>query len=95
MMSVDTQSLFTDRPIKPHRAFSYARFSSAKQADGASLARQLEAAQRYCERNGLKLNERTFVDMGVSGYHGANSLAGDLAVFIDLVKQGVFQRGQI
>lgn len=81
--------------MKTRRAFSYARFSSAKQADGYSLARQTEAAQRYCERNGLTLDEQTFVDLGVSGYHGSNSQAGDLGVFIDLVKDGRIPRGSV
>ena len=70
------------------RAFSYARFSSAKQSDGYSLARQVEAAKAYCTRNGLALDDRSFCDMGVSGFHGQNSIAGDLGVFIELLKDG-------
>ena len=34
--------------MKSRRAFSYARFSSAAQADGFSLVRQVEAAKAYC-----------------------------------------------
>ena len=39
------------------KAFSYLRFSSAKQADGDSIRRQTEATRRWCERNGVQLDE--------------------------------------
>ncbi|MFO0823761.1 MAG: recombinase family protein [Gemmataceae bacterium] len=77
------------------RAFSYARFSTAKQGEGSSLARQLSAAKAYCERNGLVLDDKSFLDLGVSGYHGSNSLAGDLGVFINLVKTGRIPKGSV
>jgi DNA invertase Pin-like site-specific DNA recombinase len=77
------------------RAFSYTRFSTPKQADGFSLARQLDAAKAYCERNKLVLDDRTFLDLGVSGFHGSNSLAGDLAEFIGLVKDGRIPMGSV
>ena len=52
-------------------AFSYVRFSSKKQADGASLERQLTGTRKYCEENNLILNETlTFRDLGVSAFKG-------------------------
>lgn len=77
------------------RAFSYTRFSTAKQAEGFSLARQLAAAKAYCERNGLTLDERSFCDMGVSGFHGANAVDGELFEFLSLVRGGRVPKGSV
>lgn len=77
------------------KAFSYARFSTAAQADGHSLSRQLDAAKAYCARNGLILDERSFCDLGMSGFHGANATAGDLGAFIELVKDGRIPKGSV
>src|SRR5215212_5173939 len=80
---------------KTRRAFSYARFSSAAQAEGFSLVRQVEAAKAYCARNNLVLDERTFHDEGVSGFHGSNATAGQLAEFIELVKGRSVPKGSV
>jgi hypothetical protein len=57
-------------------AFSYVRFSSKKQADGASLERQLTGTRKYCEENNLILNETlTFRDLGISATTGAKRSA--------------------
>ncbi len=77
------------------RAFSYARFSTSEQMDGRSLRRQEEAAKAYCARHGLKLDERTFTDLGVSGYKGANSKGGQLGVFLEMVKDGRIPKGSV
>jgi DNA invertase Pin-like site-specific DNA recombinase len=77
------------------RAISYARFSHQSQADGHSLARQLEAAENYCRRNNLTLDERTYKDEGVSGFDGSNARGGDLAEFIDLAKSGKVPAGSV
>ena len=54
-------------------AFPHIRFSSKKQADGASLERQLTGTRTYCEKNNLLLNESlTFRDLGVSAFNGDN-----------------------
>jgi DNA invertase Pin-like site-specific DNA recombinase len=87
---VDTRTAPTTR-----RAISYARFSSGKQADGFSLTRQIEAAAAYCKRNGLTLDERTYQDLGVSAYDGANARTGDLAEFIELAKAGRIPKGSV
>jgi DNA invertase Pin-like site-specific DNA recombinase len=77
------------------RAFSYARFSTAGQLDGRSLKRQEEAAKAYADRHGLVLDDRTFMDLGVSGYHGANATVGELGVFLDMVREGRIPKGSV
>src|SRR5262249_55604479 len=77
------------------KAFSYLRFSKAEQADGRSLARQMEATERYCKAHGLALDKRSFVDMGLSGFNGSNAAAGELAVFIELVEDGRIPKGSV
>ncbi len=77
------------------KAFSYARFSTAEQQEGRSLKRQEEAAKAYCARHGLNLDERSFTDLGVSAYHGANATHGQLGDFLDLVKEGRIPKGSV
>jgi DNA invertase Pin-like site-specific DNA recombinase len=77
------------------KAFSYARFSSSEQADGRSLKRQEEAAKSYCQRHGLRLDERTFTDLGVSGYKGANAKGGQLGLFLQMVKDGCIPKKSV
>lgn len=70
----------------------YLRFSSAAQAEGDSVRRQRELAQRYCAPRGLTIC-REVCDMGVSAYRGDN-----LATFDSLaseVQQGTLARGSI
>ncbi|WP_429049205.1 recombinase family protein [Aeromonas hydrophila] len=50
------------------QAILYSRFSSAQQADGDSLRRQTELAERFCMTHGLELSSMTFEDLGVSGW---------------------------
>lgn len=41
--------------INMQKAYSYIRFSSPEQAKGDSYRRQREAAEAYCQANGLEL----------------------------------------
>jgi DNA invertase Pin-like site-specific DNA recombinase len=75
------------------KAFSYARFSTAEQQDGRAIARQEAAVKSYCDRHGLTLDERTFTDLGVSAYHGANATHGELSVFLDMLRDGRIPAG--
>ncbi|WP_167825071.1 recombinase family protein [Aeromonas hydrophila] len=50
------------------QAILYSRFSSTQQADGDSLRRQTELAERFCMTHGLELSSMTFEDLGVSGW---------------------------
>jgi DNA invertase Pin-like site-specific DNA recombinase len=63
--------------------------------EGRSLRRQVEAAKAYCKRHGLTLDEHSFADLGVSGYHGGNATHGELAEFLDLVKSGRVPKGSV
>ncbi len=81
---VNIEEALEDRPI----AYSYVRFSTAKQQLGDSLRRQVEMAREYCEKHGLKLHEESYRDLGVSAFKRANIEKGALAAFIDAVKHG-------
>lgn len=78
-----------ERPI----AYSYVRFSTKKQELGDSLRRQVESAQRYAKEHNLQLSERTFRDLGVSGFKQRNVKQGALAAFIGAVKSGLIAPG--
>src|SRR5215471_15381363 len=67
-------------------AFSYIRFSTRKQAQGDSQRRQTELAEAYCRRRGWTLSDQTFEDLGVSAWHGANALVGNLGEFLKAVQ---------
>jgi DNA invertase Pin-like site-specific DNA recombinase len=77
------------------RAFSYLRFSKSDQAEGDSGPRQIRATEAYCKRHGLILDKRTFTDLGVSAFRGGNATGGELAVFIELVKDGRIPKGSV
>jgi len=74
-------------------AYSYVRFSTAKQELGDSLRRQVQMAKLYAEQNGLRLSERTFQDLGVSGFKQKNIKTGALSAFILAVKNGFVAPG--
>ena len=76
------------------RAYSYVRFSRARQADGDSLRRQMRLAVEYAERHGLELDySLTFQDLGLSAYHGANVTDGRLGDFRKAVENGMVPTG--
>jgi DNA invertase Pin-like site-specific DNA recombinase len=74
------------------RAFSYVRFSSAKQTLGDSERRQYALASEYASRKGLDLSDRTFEDLGVSAFRGSNLDAG-LGQFLEAVREGKVKAG--
>lgn len=74
-------------------AYSYVRFSTAKQELGDSLRRQVEMARAYCAKHGLQLHEDSYRDLGVSAFRRDNIERGALAAFIDAVKQGRVPKG--
>lgn len=57
----------------PTTAFSYLRFSTPEQQRGDSFRRQKELAERYAREHGLRLDPRSFADLGVSAFRGANA----------------------
>src|SRR5687767_14753868 len=70
------------------KAYSYLRFSSARQADGDSIRRQTDAAARYASTHGLTLDTSlTFRDLGVSAFEGKNIREGGaLHAFLEAVE---------
>lgn len=83
----------TAATITRPKAYSYIRWSSAKQTLGDSLKRQTEKARQYALKNGLDLDDTSFLDAGVSAYKGDNTATGRLAEFIEAVQLGVVPRG--
>ena len=76
------------------KAYSYLRFSTPEQKAGDSVRRQIEGSKRYARKNGLDLDtELTFEDQGVSAYRGKNIEAGELAVFLGAVDDGLVPKG--
>lgn len=74
------------------RAFSYIRFSTQRQLEGDSLSRQVSGTEKYCEENNLELDPRSYRDLGVSGFRGANQ-RGQLGDFIAACEQGLIPEG--
>ncbi|PQV45820.1 recombinase family protein [Paraburkholderia sp. BL21I4N1] len=70
-------------------AYSYVRFSTAQQALGDSLRRQVEMTEKYCEEHGLTLARASaYRDLGVSAFRKKNIETGKLAEFIRAVEAG-------
>ena len=74
-------------------AYSYVRFSTAKQELGDSLRRQVEMARAYCAKHDLHLHEESYRDLGVSAFKRRNVEKGALASFIEAVKSGKVSKG--
>lgn len=76
------------------KAFSYLRFSTAEQERGDSFRRQRDLAVRYCAEHELELDGRSFHDLGISGYRGANVRNGALGAFLRAIDDGAIQSGE-
>lgn len=68
-------------------AYSYIRFSTPRQADGESLARQTRGTTEWCAANGYDL-VRSYEDLGVSARRGKNSTEGALSQYLAAVRGG-------
>src|ERR1700730_8833613 len=68
------------------RAYSYLRFSTPEQERGDSLRRQTSMAEAYADNHGLELDARSYRDLGVSAFRGANADTGMLGEFLELVR---------
>lgn len=76
-------------------AYSYVRFSSARQSEGDSLRRQAALAKKFAEKHGLSLDSSTYQDLGVSAFKGKNAIEGKLGTFLKAVDEGAIPRGSI
>ena len=86
------QTATDTRPL----AFSYVRFSSEKQRQGASLERQTEAAQRWADQNGYRLDKSlNLQDLAVSAFRGDNTTIGKLAAFKVAAEQEIIPKGSV
>lgn len=73
-------------------AYSYRRFSSKAQAQGDSIRRQIELAEKYCLKHSLRLSGKTFEDLGVSAWNGSNSAEdAGLGQFLQACENGVVE----
>lgn len=74
-------------------AYSYVRFSTARQELGDSLRRQVQMAEEYCEKHDLVLHPVSYRDLGVSAFKRRNLEKGALASFIEGVQVGKIPKG--
>lgn len=54
------------------KCFPYVRFSSAKQEDGSTRARQNELIEAFVAKHGLEIDQ-TLEDAGTSAFRGLNA----------------------
>lgn len=77
-------------------AVPYIRFSSVEQGDGSSLDRQEDRVTQWLARNPAYTRyERTFSDLGISGYKGDHIKEGALGKLLVAVEQGYFPAGSV
>jgi DNA invertase Pin-like site-specific DNA recombinase len=74
-------------------AYSYIRFSSEKQHQGDSLRRQTDAAQKYADEHNLHLDNKSYMDLGISAFKGKNFIEGKLSLFLEAVEQNKIPKG--
>jgi DNA invertase Pin-like site-specific DNA recombinase len=68
--------------------------SRLEQLEGASLPRQVGAAEKYAAAHGLVLDHTVkFHDIGVSAFRGKNRTEGNLKRFLELVADGTIAPG--
>lgn len=80
----------------PPRVYSYVRFSDARQAAGASVARQAEFAARWAAENGMVLDASLSLrDEGLSAYHQRHVRQGALGAFLRAVHDGMVPAGSV
>lgn len=83
-----------DLPEEPRGvAYSYVRFSTARQELGDSLRRQVDKCEKYCREHNLQLHPVSYRDLGVSAYRRTNVEKGALASFIEAVRVGKVEKG--
>lgn len=85
----------TVKSAKP-RCYMYSRYSHTVQAEGMSLERQADAAERWATANGYELDDRySFTDQGVPASRGANLERGAFSKFRKAVAAGDVPTGSI
>ena len=83
--------------IKPNKkrldpiAFSYLRFSTAKQLEGDSQNRQIQQADAWAEKNGIEIVKR-MGDLGLSAWSGKHVSQGELGSFLKMCQSKDFRK---
>jgi DNA invertase Pin-like site-specific DNA recombinase len=72
-------------------AYSYIRFSSKVQELGDSLRRQFEATDAYCKQHNLKLSDKSYRDLGISGFKEKDRAS--LADMLSAIEKGSITSG--
>lgn len=71
-------------------AYSYIRFSSTQQEQGDSERRQMAGTKEYCEKNNLTLSDKSFRDLGLSGFK--DIIRPELSEMLTAVNEGVIKK---
>lgn len=79
--------------MKPMKAYSYIRWSSKQQADGDSLNRQTQGAEKWAADNGYQLAQDRFIDAGISGFK--NTTQAGLDEFHGAIQAGRIPTGSV
>ncbi|ASE38646.1 recombinase family protein [Brevundimonas vesicularis] len=78
----------------PASVHAYVRFSTDRQKDGDSIARQRASAQAEADKRGLKITE-WISDEGKSAFKGANRKVGNLSKWLARLDAGEIAPGSI
>lgn len=80
-----------EKGIPKQLAIPCGRFSSSKQEQGDSTARQTRSAKRLSERWFQVIGERKIFDMGLSAFHGDNFETGEIGELLKEIESGVIK----
>ena len=81
---------------QPIKCYSYIRFSTPDQEKKDSRRRQIGKAEKWAERNGIKLDDALrFEDLGLSAFKGYHRTKGALGKFLDLIEEDKIPKGSI
>lgn len=78
------------------KVYSYLRFSTPKQAAGASRSRQLDYAKKWAADNNMVLDASLSMrDEGLSAFHQRHLKYGALGIFIEAINAGKIATGSV
>lgn len=78
------------------KVYSYLRFSTPKQATGASKSRQLDYAKKWAADNDMLLDDTlSMKDEGLSAFHQKHLKNGALGIFMEAINAGKIPFGSV
>jgi len=87
LWALDFLGDFLITSMKRTNIITYVRWSSQEQTEGDSRNRQIQAAKRWCEKEGYTLpDENIVIDEGVSAFRGDNITKGNLGKLWEALK---------